>query len=406
MPKIAKPLTAIEVKRISEPGYHAVGTVPGLHLCVGGSGSRSWILRATVGGKRKDIGLGGYPAITLAEAHANARQALQSIKQGIDPISDKKAKRSAIEWTFKACALAYIESHKPSWKNAKHGQQWENTLETYVYPHFGDKHVKDVEIADVTTAIRPLWSTKNETMVRVRNRIELVLSWAAAQGYRPKGFNPAQWRGNLDQVLPKPSKVNNRQHFEAMPIDGMFDFIQRLDGAEGTSAQCLKFTILTACRSSESRGATWNEIDLDGATWNIPAERMKAGRPHRIPLSTEALKLLNGLARFEDTDLLFPGRDGKKPLSDMSLTAVMRRFGLTAVPHGFRSTFTDWVAERTSYPGEVREMALAHAIGNDTEAAYRRGDLFEKRRNLMNDWAKFIYTAPAKGNNVINIKAA
>lgn len=410
MAKAVKALKALDVSRLTTPGQHPVGTVTGLRLSIKPSGSRSWILRTMVGTKRKDIGLGGYPEITLAAALERARQAKDGIRNGIDPVADRRAKRTAIDWTFKTCALAYIEAFKPSWKNVKHGQQWENTLATYVYPHFGDKHVRDVDTEDVTKAIRPLWSTKNETMVRVRNRIELVLSWAAAQGYRPKGFNPAQWRGHLDQVLPKPSKVNKRTSFEAMPIDAMYAFMRRLADVQGASARCLEFTILTACRSGESRGALWSEIDMDTATWSIPGARMKSGRPHRIPLSSAAVTLLAALPRFKDrqgndVDLVFPGQSGDKPLSDMSLTACMRRLNLTAVPHGFRSTFTDWVAERTSYPSEVREMALAHAIGNDTEAAYRRGDLFDKRRNLMTDWAKFIGTAPAKGN-VVTMRVA
>ena len=405
MAKIAKALGALEVKRLKEPGLHPVGTVPGLRLCIGAGGAKSWILRTMVGTKRSDIGLGGYPGVSLADAWERARQARTAIREGINPVAERKAKRGAVEWTFKACALAYIAEHAPGWKNIKHGDQWRNTLETYVYIHFGDKHVKDVDTADVTTAIRPHWSTKNETMVRVRNRIELVLSWAAAQGYRPKGFNPATWRGHLDQVLPKPSKVNKRRSFEAVPIDDMFDFMQRLRAVSGTSARCLEFAILCACRSGEARGVTWSEIDMDARTWSIPKERMKAGRPHRIPLGADALKLLAALSTFEGTDLVFPGQCGEKPLSDMSLTACMRRMKLTAVPHGFRSTFTDWCAERTAYPSEVREMALAHAIGNDTEAAYRRGDLFDKRRNLMAEWAAFISTKPAKGDNVVKLNA-
>lgn len=411
MAKIAKALGALEVKRLNVPGLHPVGTVPGLRLNIKPSGAKSWILRTTMGAKRSDIGLGSYPAVTLAEAWERARAALTAIRDGVDPVADRRAKRTAIDWTFKTCALAYIEAFRPSWKNAKHGQQWENTLETYVYPHFGDKHVKDVDTEDVTKAIRPLWSIKNETMVRVRNRIELVLSWATAQGYRPKGFNPAQWRGHLDQILPKPSKVNNRASFEAVPIDAMYAFMRRLADVEGVSARCLEFTILTACRSGESRGALWSEIDMDAATWSIPGARMKSGRPHRIPLSSAAITLLAALPRFKDkqgndVDLVFPGQSSVKPLSDMSLTACMRRMKLTAVPHGFRSTFTDWVAERTSYPSEVREMALAHAIGNDTEAAYRRGDLFDKRRRLMEEWAAFTLTAPATGQNVVAMRGA
>lgn len=406
MGKIAKVMGALEVKRLTAPGLHPVGTVPGLRINIKDTGAKSWILRTTVGTKRSDIGLGSYPAVTLADAWERARQALTEIRNGVDPVAERRAKQAAVVWTFKACALAYIESHAPSWKNAKHGQQWRNTLETYVYPVFGDKHVKDVDTADVTTAIRPMWSEKNETMVRVRNRIELVLSWAAAQGYRPKGFNPATWRGHLDQVLPKPSKVNKRTSFEAVPIDGMYDFMKRLRAVSGMSAQCLEFTILTACRSGDSRGALWSEIDPDAAVWSIPAARMKSGRPHRIPLSADAIQLLIALPRFEGTDLVFPGQSGVKPLSDMSLTLVMRRMKLTAVPHGFRSSFTDWCAERTGYPSEVREMALAHAIGNNTEAAYRRGDLFDKRRNLMSEWAAFVNTAPAKGGNVVKFKFA
>ena len=401
----------MEVKRLTEPGLHAVGTVPGLRLNITNTGAKSWILRTMIGTKRSDIGLGSYPGVTVAAAWERARTALDSIRNGKNPIAERESKQAAITWTFKTCALAYIQTHKPSWKNAKHGQQWENTLATYVYPVFGHKHVKDVDTEDVVSAIRSEWSTKNETMVRVRNRIELVLSWAAAQGYRPKEFNPATWRGHLDQVLPRPSKVNKRKSFEALPIDDMYVFMQRLANVEGTSARCLEFTILTACRSGESRGALWSEIDLDAATWSIPGTRMKSGRPHRIPLSDEAVTLLEMLPTFfnddgEQVDLVFPGLRGDKPLSDMSLTAAMRRMDLTAVPHGFRSTFTDWCAERTAYPAEVREMALAHAIGNDTEAAYRRGDLFDKRRNLMAEWGKFVYAAPVKGKNVVSIKAA
>ncbi|OQW86208.1 MAG: integrase [Rhodoferax ferrireducens] len=411
MAKIAAVMGALEVKRLSKPGQHPVGTVSGLRLFIKPSGAKSWVLRTMVGASRKDIGLGGYPEVTLAMAIERARDAKDGIQKGVDPVLARRATQSNIAWTFKTCALAYIETHRAAWKNAKHAQQWENTLETYVYPHFGDKHIKDVDTEDVTNAIRPLWSTKNETMVRVRNRIELVLSWAAAQGYRPKGFNPAQWRGHLDQVLPKPSKVNKRTSFEAMPIDAMFTFLHRLGMIEGMSARCLEFTILTACRSGESRGALWSEIDMDAGVWSIPGSRMKSGRPHRIPLSDRAAGLLDTLPRLvnddgEFIDLVFPGRDGDKPLSDMSLTACMRRMGLTAVPHGFRSTFTDWVAERTAYPAEVREMALAHAIGDQTEAAYRRGDLFDKRRNLMNEWVAFLESAPAKGNNVVKLRAA
>ena len=405
MPKIAKKLGALEVQRLTEVKLHQVGTVPGLGLSISKTGAKSWILRTTIGARRSDIGLGSYPAITLAKAWELARETLALIRAGSDPVAKRRAKQSTIEWTFKRCALAYIDGHEASWKNAKHGQQWRNSLETYVYPVFGDKHVRDVGMADVINAIEPAWTSKNETMVRVRNRIELVLSWAAARGYRGKE-NPATWRGNLDQVLPKPSKVNNRAHHPALPIDGVHGFVTTLRAVTSSAAQCLEFVILTACRSGEARLATWAEFDLHAALWSIPGERMKSGRPHRVPLSPPVFALLHGMPRFEGTGLVFPGRDVAKPLSDMSLTAIMRRMKLEAVPHGFRSTFSDWCAERTAYPAEVREMALAHAIGNGTEEAYRRGDLFDKRRNLMNDWAKFVATPPATGATIIQLKAA
>ena len=411
MAKLAEELTAIQVKRLVNTGRHAVGTVPGLMLEVKPSGAKSWTLRTMVGTKRKDIGLGGYPGVTLAMAIERARSAKESIKDGIDPVLERRAKQSKIEWTFKACALAYIEAFRPSWKNAKHAQQWENTLETYIYPKFGDRHIRTVEKSDVIDAISPYWTTKNETMVRVRNRIELVTNWAVARGYRPEGLNPAAWRGNLDQALPRPSKVNKRQHHTAIAVDEAHAFLAKLRTLEGTSLRCLEFVILTACRSGEARLATWVELDLSNGVWSIPGERMKSGRPHRVPLTAAVLALLKALPRFKDAevndvDLVFPGRDVTKPLSDMSLTAIMRRMKLDAVPHGFRSTFRDWAAEKTNYPNEVVEMALAHAIGSGTEAAYRRGDLFDKRRNLMTDWVKFLTTAPAKGNNVVSLKTA
>lgn len=402
MPKITKVMTAIEVKRLTAPKMHAVGTVPGLMLDIKASGSKAWILRTTVGTRRADIGLGSYPGITLAAATEAARQIKAKIKDGIDPTAERRARQAVVEWTFKKCAEAYITGHRSGWKNAKHASQWENTLATYVYPVFGDKHVRDVDVSDVINAIEPYWSTKNETMVRVRNRIELVLSAATARGYRPKGTgNPAQWRGNLDQVLAKPSKVSKRAHHPAMPIDEVHRFVMTLRTSKTTAAKCLEFVVMTACRSGEARLAAWPELDLKAAVWNIPGERMKSGRPHRVPLAAPVLALLEKLPRFEGSDLLFPGRDGKKPLSDMSLTAIMRRAKLAFVPHGFRSTFSDWTAERTAYPTEVREMALAHAIGNETDAAYRRGDLFDKRRHLMSDWANFLEAPPSTDDNVI-----
>jgi integrase len=398
MPKIAKPLGALEVGRLSGSGLHAVGTVAGLYLSINANGARSWILRTKVGSRRTDIGLGSYPAITLSVARERALEAKDKIRQGIDPIADKRARRSVIEWTFDRCASEYIALHRAGWKNAKHAQQWENTLATYASPEFGSKHVREIGISEVLSAIQPHWLTKNETMVRLRNRIELVLSWAAVKGYRAKE-NPAAWRGNLDSVLPKPSKVNKRQAHKALPYAQINAFVSKLALSDGMSAKCLHFLILTATRSNEARGAQWSEIDIQSRTWTIPAERMKADREHRIPLSAPAIELLEALPRFEGNDNVFQGR-ANKPLSDMSLTLHMRRMAVDAVPHGFRSTFIDWAAERTNYPPELREMALAHKIANQTQAAYQRGDMFERRRALMNDWAVFTKTVPETANVV------
>lgn len=399
MPKIAKALTALEVKRLTAPGLHAVGTVAGLRLLVKTTGARSWVLRTMIGARRAELGLGGFPSVTLAQAIDYAREALGQIRAGTDPAAVRRSKRVTVEWTFKKTAEAYITAHEPSWKNAKHGQQWTNTLQAYAYPVFGQKHVRDVSKADVLAAIEPIWSEKNETAVRVRSRIELVLNYAVQRELRPEGLNPARWRGNLDAALPKPSKVAKVEHHAALPIDDMHAFMHRLRLVEGMGAKALEFAILTAARSGEVRGATWSEIDLDAGVWSIDAARMKADRPHRVPLSTSALELLSALPRFEGTDLVFPGRSGEpvKPLSDMTLTAALRRLKVDATTHGFRSTFRDWCAERTATPSEVAEMALAHAVGDATEAAYRRGDLFEKRRELMDQWATFIDTAPPKG---------
>lgn len=405
MPKQTKDLSAIEVKRETRPGRHPVGTVPGLYLWVRESGTRNWVLRVVVKQRRSDIGLGGYPAVTLADAIQRAREIRESIARGADPLADKKAARAKL-MTFQEAAEEYIKNHRPSWKNAKHAQQWENTLATYVYPSIGEKPVRDISKEDVLGIITPLWSVKNETMVRVRNRIELVLSWAMAAGHREPGLNPAAWRGQIKHTLPAPRKVNKRKHHAAMPWQDLPTFIQKLALVDGISARCLEFTILTACRSGETRGATWDEIDLKERVWNIPAERMKAGRAHRVPLSPAAIELLKQLPRIEGELLIFPGRKEATPLSDMTLTMLMRRHAPPYTVHGFRSSFRDWAAEDTRHPSEVCEMALAHSVGDETEAAYRRSDLMNKRRKLMMDWAKRVYTPDMPKGKVVAIRAA
>ncbi|MDE2146752.1 MAG: integrase arm-type DNA-binding domain-containing protein, partial [Burkholderiales bacterium] len=386
MPKLAREMKALEVAKITAPGLHFVGAVPGLALQVTPAGARSWSLRAVIGGKRRDMGLGSYPAVTLAMAHAKARDARELIRQGIDPIQRQQAAQSALRasmaeaLTFKECAAAYIKAHRSGWKSAKHAQQWENSLAQHAYPDIGELLVRDVKLAQVLAVLEPIWTTTNETAVRLRGRIELVLDWATARGLRD-GLNPARWRGHLDKLLPKPSKVNNREHHSALPVGEVGAFMLKLRQAEGMGARALEFVILTAARSGEVRGATWAELDLGAAVWTVPAVRMKAGREHRVPLSAEALALLQALPRMAGTELVFPAPRGGM-LSDMTLAAVLRRMKVAAVPHGFRSTFRDWAAERTNYPRDVAEMALAHAIGDKVEAAYRRGDLFDKRTRM------------------------
>ncbi len=394
MPKLASELGAMAVSKIDLPGLHFVGGVQGLALQVTEGSGRSWLLRATIGGKRRAMGLGAYPAVTLAKAREKAREARELIRQGVDPIGRQRAAQSALRaamaaaLTFEDCADAYIKAHEAGWRNAKHGQQWRNTLKQHAYPTMGSLMVSDVGKPQVLAVLKPIWATTNETAVRLRGRIELVLDWATASGLR-EGPNPARWRGYLDKLLVRPSKVNNREHHPAVPVGEVGAFMVRLRAAPGMGARALEFAVLTAARSGEVRSATWAEIDREAAVWTVPAGRMKAGKEHRVPLTTEALALLNALPRMVGTDLVFPAPRGGV-LSDMTLAAVMRRMGEKAVPHGFRSTFRDWAAERINYPRDVAEMALAHTIGDKVEAAYRRGDLFEKRRLMMADWATFL----------------
>lgn len=400
MGRKAQELGALAVSRLTKPGLHFVGGVAGLALQVLPSRARSWVLRVQVGAKRRDMGLGGFPDVTLAGARDAARAARAKVRDGVDPIADARAMRSALKAdqaaarNFKFCALAYIDTHEAGWRNEKHAQQWRNTLETYAYPVIGSVLVRDVTLPQVLAVLEPIWTKKTETASRLRGRLESVLDWATVRGYR-SGPNPARWKGHLDTVLPAPSTVANAGHHAALPVGEVGAFMQALRGQAGMGARALEFTILTAVRSGETRGALWSEIDEDSATWTIPAARMKAKKEHRVPLSHAALELLRALPRAKDVDLIFRSPRGGE-LSDMSLTAVLRRMKVDAVPHGFRSTFRDWCAERTNYPRDVAEKALAHAIADKVEAAYRRGDLFEKRRSMMDAWAAFLSKPEAK----------
>ncbi|MDO8323069.1 MAG: integrase arm-type DNA-binding domain-containing protein [Phenylobacterium sp.] len=410
MGRKAEEMSPLAVSRLKEPGLHFVGGVAGLALQVLPTGGRTWVLRAMVGSRRRDMGLGGFPDVTLAGAKEAARDARKLIREGIDPIESARAAKSALRaaaaksLTFTEAADAYLAAHEASWRNPKHRQQWENTLKTYAYPHIGKLSVSDVELAHVMKILEPIWQEKTETAKRLRGRIEMVLDWATARGYR-QGLNPARWRGHLDKLLARPSKVAKPEHHAALPLNQMGAFVKRLREADGLGARALEFAILTAARSGEVRGATWGEIDLKAKVWTIPADRMKAGREHRVPLSQAALDLLGALPRIAGSDLLFTAPRGGQ-LSDMTLLAVLRRMNVDAVPHGFRSTFRDWCSERTNYPRDAAEMALAHTIGDKVEAAYRRGDLFEKRRRMMTDWAGFCARVVVESDNVVPMQQA
>jgi len=374
----------------------------GLYLQVTSTGARSWILRYKIGGRSRDMGLGSLNDVGLAEARLRAMDARSKKSAGIDPINAKRVDRAndrasaAKVVTFSEAAEAYIRSHRSSWRNAKHGDQWLNTLKAYVYPLIGRLPVQEIDVGLVQKILEPIWETKTETASRVRGRIESILDWATVRGHR-KGDNPARWRGHLSNLLPRPSKLRRIQHHPALPYAEMGDFMAQLRNQSGDAAQALELLILTATRTSEVIAARWDEIDLRNKAWTIPAERIKASREHRIPLSARATVILDERLKFrrqltngQPCPFVFPGKPGKS-LSNgaiLSLLKRMNRQDITA--HGFRSTFRDWAAEQTNVSRDVAEMALAHAIGDKVEAAYRRGDLFEKRKQLMDDWESFL----------------
>lgn len=394
MPKIARELTPLAVSKLTKPGTHAVGGVAGLALRVYPEGQRAWVLRTMVAGKRREFGMGGYPTVALASAKDRARATLDKIFAGIDPVEEKQRLRSALRAakakavSFSKVAEQYIAQHEAGWKNPKHAAQWVTTLSTYAFPVIGSVTVANVDTPLVLKVLEPIWTEKTETASRVRGRIEVILDYATAKGLRD-GPNPARWKGHLALTLPARRKVAPVQHHAAIPVVEMPAFMKQLRGIDGVSARALEFLTLTAARSGEVRGMTWGEVDLKNKLWTVPASRMKAKREHRVPLSDAAWLILESIKRVDGVDLVFPGARGGA-LSDMSLTAIMRRLGLEAVPHGLRSSFRNWTAEMTSYPNEVAEMALAHTVSNSTEAAYRRGDLLEKRRPMMADWDEFL----------------
>lgn len=410
-------LSGVAVQRAKGPAVLFDGN--GLYLRVTEAGAKRWVFRYQADGRRHDMGLGSFPEISLAEARQKAAEHRRERQRGTDPLAEKAAQRTAERLsaakcrTFREAAEEFMASHEAAWCNAVHRKQWRSTLETYVYPVLGDLPVAAIDTGLVLQVLSPLWQTKPETASRVRGRIEMVLDAAKVRGWR-SGENPAQWKGNLAHLLPARAKVRTVKHHAALPYHELPAFLAELQTREGMAARALEFTILTAVRTGEAIGARWNEIDLAERTWAVPAGRMKARRAHRVPLSEAALAVLDTVralalmtdGRPDPEAPVFPGPRPALPLSNMALLMALRRMGrsdLTA--HGFRSTFSDWTAERTSYPREVVEMALAHTIESKVEAAYRRGDLFDKRRRLMDEWARFC-AAPPAGGHVVPLRAA
>lgn len=403
-----KELTALEVKRISDPGFHPVGGAKGLYLSIGKGNAKSWILRIVVGSKRRDIGLGGLKDVSLAKAREKARDARELVRSGKDPVIERKSVRDALvksqsrALTFKQCALQCHASKSSEFRNAKHKKDWIAALERHAFPKIGQMLINDIQLPDILGVLEPIWQSKTETATRLRQRIEVVFSWAIVSRYR-EGDNPARWHGNLKEVLPNPSKIVKVRHHPALPWQELGSFMVELRNKEGIAARALEFAILTAARSGEVRGLTWEEIDLNAKIWTIPGDRIKAGRPHTVPLSKAALNLLRSAKRLVDSPYVFPAPRGGK-LSDVSLLAVVRRMNASCVPHGFRSTFKDWARSCTAYQDEVSELALAHVSSDATRAAYARDGLLSKRQRMMEDWGVFC-AKPLQSGEIISIRS-
>ena len=413
MGRKATTLTAAKVKA-AKPGRYGDGN--GLYLLVRSAEARFWVFRYTRAGRMREMGLGRAgdddAAVKLVEARDKAAGLHKLVRSGIDPLDQREAEaaqaaadaqKAAVRGiTFRTVAERYLGAHEKTWKNPKHRQQWRNTLDTYAHPHFGDLSVSEIGTEHVLAALEPIWRAKPETATRVRGRVESILDYASARDWRT-GENPARWRGHLANLLPSRGKVAPVEHHAALPWAEIGTFLPALKAQAGIAARALQFLILTAARSGEVLGARWGEIDPNAKVWTVPATRMKAGREHRVPLSEPALAVLTEMAKLRSVDkpdaFVFPGAATDRPLSIMAMTMMLRRMkrgDLTV--HGFRSTFRDWVGEATGTPREVAEAALAHAVADRTEAAYARGDLFAKRRRLMDDWARFTALPPRTGN--------
>jgi len=387
-------LTIQQVKSTNRRGFYGDGD--GLYLKVTETATKSWVFRFRVNGKLRDHGLGSINTLSLVEARASAQECRKLRLMGLDPIEEKRKQRVAAQLeaakavNFKDCVESYIAGHKSSWRNAKHQRQWSATLEKYAYPVFGDLPVGEIDMTLVLNVLKPIWYDKTETASRVRGRIEKILDYAKVQGFR-EGNNPAVWRGNLSVVLPAKNKIAKPEHMKSLPYTEVAEFWKKLSTYEGAGADALRLVILTAARSGEARGATADEFDLDNAVWTIPAERMKAEKEHRVPLSPPALALVKKLLKKRTGDLLFSGMKNDKPISDATILAVLKRmdYQKRTTVHGFRSSFRVWASEVANAQREVAESALAHTLGNAVEVAYMRSDLFKKRVPLMNDWAAY-----------------
>ena len=410
-----KKLSAAEVNYKTEPGLYGDGH--GLYLQVSAFGTKAWVFRYMIDGVARKMGLGPVHTVSLAEARKRAADARLKALDGIDPIQEREAARiarrlqAAKAMTFKQAADAYIEANRASWKNDVHANQWfatfnETTRGRLVFPA-ATQAINDLPVSAIDTALmlkvlEPIWTKTPESASRIRGRIERVLGWATVRGHR-SGENPARWNGHLKEALGSRSVDDAVKHHDAVPYAEMPLFMAELRGKVGVSARALEFTILSATRTGETIGAKWSEIDLESRLWTIPAERMKAGKEHRVPLSDRAIEVLSSLRR--ESDFAFVGARKDKPLSNMAMLELMRGMrGKGATVHGFRSTFRDWTAEQTAYPNELCEIALAHAVSDKTEAAYRRGDMMEKRRRLMADWAGYCAREPTERDNIIPIR--
>lgn len=406
------------MKAIRGEGYYADGN--GLYLAVKASGAKSWILRYMLNGKSREMGLGGFPLIGLADARVKRDQARKQLTEGVDPLAARDAAAAAAAaiqaaalavaklTTFDQCVDKFIAMRSVEWRNAKHGGQWKSTLATYASPVIGNLPVQAIDTDLVVKVLTPIWTTKTETASRLRGRIENVLDWATVSRFR-SGENPARWRGNLDKLLPKPSKLTTVQHHPALPYREIFDFLQTLSTHDATAARALETVIFTGLRTNEVIGAKWDEIDLSAGVWIVPKERMKMKREHRVPLSPAALRVLRTCHATRINEFVFPSPQSTdarpRPLSNMAMLTLLKRMNRTDITlHGFRSTFRDWAAEQTNFPREIAEAALAHSTNNATEAAYQRGDLFEKRARLMDAWASYCATKPQIAASVTPIR--